>query len=155
MLLDGYLPPSQRSVRFAEQQLLRQQPAAQLIQFQQKLVNKHDPNSSGNVERYDELKEVIDEPLVTRGIILAIVAVLITVVVYGAVALIVKMDDVGLRMAQSDSDGSQRTGRSLVAAMPKVRMVAGVAVTMRPTATPEPTGAMTNSQQWPKMRPVS
>ncbi len=66
------------------------------------------------------LKEVIDEPLVTRGIILAIVAVLITVVVYGAVALIVKMDDVGLRMAQSDSEGSQRTGRSLVAAMPKV-----------------------------------
>ncbi len=66
------------------------------------------------------LKEVIDEPLVTRGIILAVVAVLITVVVYGAVALIVKMDDVGLRMAQSDSEGSQRTGRSLVAAMPKV-----------------------------------
>ena len=66
------------------------------------------------------LKEVIDEPLVTRGIILAIVAVLITVVVYGAVALIVKMDDVGLRMAQSDSEGSQRTGRGLVAAMPKV-----------------------------------
>ena len=66
------------------------------------------------------LKEVIDEPLVTRGIILAIVAVLITVVVYGAVALIVKMDDVGLRMAQSDSEGSQRTGRNLVAAMPKV-----------------------------------
>ena len=66
------------------------------------------------------LKEVIDEPLVTRGIILAIVAVLITVVVYGAVALIVKMDDVGLRMAQSDSESSQRTGRSLGAAMPKV-----------------------------------
>ena len=66
------------------------------------------------------LKEVIDEPLVTRGIILAIVAVLITVVVYGAVALIVKMDDVGLRMAQSDSESSQRTGRGLVAAMPKV-----------------------------------
>ena len=66
------------------------------------------------------LKEVIDEPLVTRGIILAIVAVLITVVVYGAVALIVKMDDVGLRMAQGDSESSQRTGRSLVAAMPKV-----------------------------------
>ena len=66
------------------------------------------------------LKEVIDEPLVTRGIILAIVAVLITVVVYGAVALIVKMDDVGLRMTQSDSEGSQRTGRNLVAAMPKV-----------------------------------
>lgn len=66
------------------------------------------------------LKEVIDEPVVTRGIILVIVAILITVVVYGAVALIVKMDDVGLRMAQSDSESSQRTGRMLVDAMPKV-----------------------------------
>ena len=43
------------------------------------------------------LKEVIDEPVVSRGVILAIVGVLITVVVYGVVALIVKMDDVGLR----------------------------------------------------------
>ena len=66
------------------------------------------------------LKEVIDEPLVTRGIIMVVVAVLITVVVYGAVAMIVKMDDVGLRMAQSDSESSQRTGRMLVSAMPKV-----------------------------------
>ncbi len=66
------------------------------------------------------LKEVIDEPLVTRGIIMVVVAILITVVVYGAVALIVKMDDVGLRMAQSDSESSQATGRALVAAMPKV-----------------------------------
>ena len=46
------------------------------------------------------LKEVIDEPLVSRGVILAIVGVLITVVVYGVVALIVKMDDVGLRLAE-------------------------------------------------------
>ncbi|MCB0970833.1 MAG: DUF808 domain-containing protein [Acidimicrobiales bacterium] len=66
------------------------------------------------------LKEVIDEPLVSRGIILAIVGVLITVVVYGVVALIVKMDDVGLKLAQRESPRSQRTGRALVAAMPKV-----------------------------------
>ena len=66
------------------------------------------------------LKEVLDEGVVTRGIILAVVAVLITIVVYGAVALIVKMDDVGLRMAQTDSESSQRTGRLLVSAMPKV-----------------------------------
>ncbi|MEM9203243.1 MAG: DUF808 domain-containing protein [Actinomycetota bacterium] len=72
------------------------------------------------------LKEVIDEPLVTRGVIMVVVAVLITVVVYGAVALIVKMDDVGLRMVQSDSEGSQRTGRMLVAAMPKVLKVLSV-----------------------------
>ncbi|MEZ5183257.1 MAG: DUF808 domain-containing protein [Acidimicrobiales bacterium] len=66
------------------------------------------------------LKEVIDEPLVSRGIILAIVGALITVVVYGVVALIVKMDDVGLKLAQRESPRSQRTGRALVAAMPKV-----------------------------------
>ena len=28
------------------------------IQLQQKLFNKHDPNSSGAVDRFDELKEV-------------------------------------------------------------------------------------------------
>jgi predicted DNA repair protein MutK len=66
------------------------------------------------------LKEVIDEPVVSRGVILAIVGVLITVVVYGVVALIVKMDDLGLRLAQRPSERSQRTGRLLVAGMPKL-----------------------------------
>ena len=66
------------------------------------------------------LKEVIEEPFVTRAIIMVLVAVLITVVVYGAVALIVKMDDVGLKLAQSDSESTQSLGRSLVALMPKV-----------------------------------
>jgi predicted DNA repair protein MutK len=44
----------------------------------------------------------------------------ITVVVYGVVALIVKMDDVGLAMAGRDSRASQRLGRMLVTGMPKV-----------------------------------
>ena len=47
------------------------------------------------------LKDVLDQGFVSRAIILVVVAVLITAVVYGVVALIVKMDDVGLRMAQS------------------------------------------------------
>ena len=34
---------------------------AEKIQFQQKLFNKHDPNSSGQVDRFDELKEVVDD----------------------------------------------------------------------------------------------
>ncbi len=66
------------------------------------------------------LKEVIDEGIVQRAIILAIVAVLITAVVYGVVALIVKMDDVGLRLTQRDDQRSQRLGRSLVMGMPKL-----------------------------------
>jgi predicted DNA repair protein MutK len=49
------------------------------------------------------LKEVIDEPIVSRAIILAVVALLITVVVYGFVGAIVKMDDVGLSLTQRSS----------------------------------------------------
>ena len=66
------------------------------------------------------LKEVIDEPFVSRAVILVVVAVLITIVVYGLVAAIVKMDDVGLRLAQRDSARSQRLGRTLVKSMPIV-----------------------------------
>ncbi len=46
------------------------------------------------------LKEVVDEPLVSRAVILVVVAVVITVIVYGLVAAIVKMDDVGLSLTQ-------------------------------------------------------
>ena len=69
------------------------------------------------------LKEVLDEPVVSRGIILVIVAVVITVMVYGVVALIVKMDDVGLMLAQRESSGAQRMGRLLVHSMPKLLAV--------------------------------
>jgi predicted DNA repair protein MutK len=69
------------------------------------------------------LKEVIDEPIVQRAIVLVVVGILITAVVYGAVALIVKMDDVGLRLSQQDSAAQQRLGRGLVAAMPKLLSV--------------------------------
>lgn len=55
-----------------------------------------------------------------RGIALAIVAIAVTVAVYGAVALIVKMDDIGLAMTKRDSSASQSIGRALVAAMPKL-----------------------------------
>jgi predicted DNA repair protein MutK len=64
------------------------------------------------------LKEVIDEPLASRIAILVVVAVLITVLVYGAVAGIVKMDDIGLSLTQRPSPGAQRLGRGLVHAMP-------------------------------------
>lgn len=66
------------------------------------------------------LKEVIEEPVISRGVILAVVGVGITVAVYGVVALIVKMDDAGLNLAQRSSPRSQRLGRILLSAMPKV-----------------------------------
>ena len=64
------------------------------------------------------LKEVIDEPLVSRAIILLVVAVLITVAVYGVVGAIVKMDDAGLSLTQRSSGAAQHVGRVLVTAMP-------------------------------------
>ncbi len=66
------------------------------------------------------LNEVTDEPFLARAAILAVVAVLITVLVYGVVALIVKMDDVGLSLSQSRTGFLQSFGRRLVAAMPRV-----------------------------------
>ncbi len=47
-------------------------------------------------------------------------AVVITAVVYGIVALIVKMDDVGLRMVESGRRPAQGVGRALVTGMPKL-----------------------------------
>jgi uncharacterized protein len=69
------------------------------------------------------LNEVADEPLVSRAVILVLVALAITFGVYGAVALIVKMDDVGLRLAQTGEGGSASLGRGLVRAMPIVMSV--------------------------------
>ena len=72
------------------------------------------------------LNEVAVESLVTRIGVLAVVGIMITVIVYGAVALIVKMDDIGLHLAQKPGSGSQAIGRGLVAAMPKVLTVLSV-----------------------------
>ena len=66
------------------------------------------------------LNEVETEPFVSRLIILVIVALLITALVYGVVGLIVKMDDVGLKLAERDSGASQRVGRGLVKGMPRL-----------------------------------
>jgi predicted DNA repair protein MutK len=49
-----------------------------------------------------------------------VVAVLITALVYGVVALIVKMDDVGLHLSEKQSATSQRVGHALVGAMPRL-----------------------------------
>jgi predicted DNA repair protein MutK len=66
------------------------------------------------------LAEVASEPFWTRAVILAVVAVAITIGVYGVVGLIVKMDDIGLHLAERRNRGSRAVGRALVHAMPKV-----------------------------------
>ncbi|MXP46405.1 DUF808 family protein [Altererythrobacter luteolus] len=66
------------------------------------------------------LNEIDLDDIFQRGIALAAVAIAITIVVYGAVALIVKMDDVGLHLAQRSSVAAQNIGKLLLAAMPKL-----------------------------------
>ncbi|MCP9272275.1 DUF808 domain-containing protein [Mycolicibacterium arenosum] len=66
------------------------------------------------------LDEVADQTFWLRLGSLIVVALIITAAVYGVVALIVKMDDAGLALAQRSSTVAQKVGRGLVAAMPKV-----------------------------------
>ena len=64
------------------------------------------------------LAELPDASFGMRAAALAAVAVAITIGVYGVVALIVKMDDIGLHLSKRPSAIAQRTGRLVVQAMP-------------------------------------
>ena len=68
------------------------------------------------------LAELSNDPIAanfwTRGAALALVAIAVTVVVYGAVALIVKMDDAGLALTKKPSTALQSLGRGMLKAMP-------------------------------------
>ncbi|RBY91780.1 DUF808 domain-containing protein [Blastococcus sp. TBT05-19] len=69
------------------------------------------------------LNEVASEAFVSRALILIVVAIGITVLVYGVVGVIVKMDDVGLNLAQRSAKGVAAFGRGLVKGMPKLLSV--------------------------------
>jgi predicted DNA repair protein MutK len=66
------------------------------------------------------LSEVADKPIWEQAIVLAVVGIAITIGVYGVVALIVKMDDIGLHLAERLNAGVQAIGRGLVKGMPIV-----------------------------------
>lgn len=72
------------------------------------------------------LNEVAHEPFLSRLVILLVVALVITVAVYGVVALIVKLDDIGLGLAQRSSTFAQRVGRGLVTGTPRLLAVISV-----------------------------
>ena len=72
------------------------------------------------------LNEVAGETLLSRAAILVVVAIGITALVYGVVALIIRMDDFGLHLAERSSTTAQRIGRGLVDGMPKLLAVISV-----------------------------
>lgn len=71
------------------------------------------------------LNEIAGESFWSRAIILVVVGSVITVLVYGVVAVIVKMDDVGLHLAGRESPGVREFGHRLVRSMPTVLEVIG------------------------------
>lgn len=72
------------------------------------------------------LKEVASETLWLRATTLVVVAILITLLVYGVVAVIVKLDDVGLALTKKSRPATQRLGETLVKAMPIILRVLSV-----------------------------
>jgi len=72
------------------------------------------------------LSELPDMAIGTQAIALALVGIAITVGVYGVVAAIVKMDDIGLHLAAREGRVSQAIGRGLVKAMPVVLKVLAI-----------------------------
>ena len=118
--------------------------AEEELASQGELTPEHEKRTVANAIRTDfilsaeimviALKEVVDSQpdagFLMRAVILAVVAVFITILVYGVVALIVKMDDIGLRLTQRGSEGAQRLGRALVGAMPRLLAVISLVGTL-------------------------
>lgn len=75
------------------------------------------------------LGTVVDSPITTQIFVVSIIALLATVGVYGIVALIVRMDEFGYRLiaiTEEDDSFSDKVGRVLVNALPKIIKGMGV-----------------------------
>ena len=70
------------------------------------------------------LDEVADQPLWMEFLVLVAVAIFITIAVYGAVALLVKVDDIGLGMVERGN--TPKLGTALVKGMPYVLAAIGI-----------------------------
>ncbi len=66
------------------------------------------------------LSTVADKPFMTQAVVLGLVGVFITFIVYGAVAIIVKADDLGVFLAAQENGIASTLGRGLVKGMPYV-----------------------------------
>ena len=66
------------------------------------------------------LNEVASEDFIVRAGVLAIVGIAVTLFVYGAVAIIVKLDDIGLHLSERKSQAAEQFGRFLVRSVPYI-----------------------------------
>ena len=69
---------------------------------------------------------VAASPIMNQIVVLIVVAIFITIAVYGFVALIVKADDIGVHMAQDKfHPTTQKIGRGIVKSMPNFLVILG------------------------------
>jgi uncharacterized protein len=66
------------------------------------------------------LGTVLEKPILTQIIVVSIIAILATIGVYGIVAAIVRMDDVGFVLTKRKSKTSQSIGKLLIQTLPLV-----------------------------------
>lgn len=71
------------------------------------------------------LSQVVESELVVQIGVVSTIALLATVGVYGLVALIVRMDDVGMALAERDGAWIQSLGRGMVQALPILIRIIG------------------------------
>ena len=71
------------------------------------------------------LSQVVDSPLSVQIAVVSIIALVATVGVYGLVALIVRMDDAGLALAEREEAWAQSLGAGMVRALPNLIRIIG------------------------------
>lgn len=71
------------------------------------------------------LSQVVDSPLSVQIAVVSIIALVATVGVYGLVALIVRMDDAGLALAEREEAWAQTLGSGMVRALPILIRIIG------------------------------
>ncbi|MEO5310876.1 DUF808 domain-containing protein [Corynebacterium sp. c24Ua_83] len=78
------------------------------------------------------LNEVADQPLLTRALVLVLVGLIVTFAVYGVVGVLIKIDDIGLALANREgaSKGMKKFGLLLVKGMPKLLTAIGIVGTL-------------------------
>ena len=76
------------------------------------------------------LSTMADQPMLTKSLALVAVALLATVGIYGIVALIVRMDDLGLSLIKEYKGVLNRVGQLLIKASPKVVKFLGIVGTI-------------------------
>ncbi len=72
------------------------------------------------------LATVADKPFITQAAVLIAIGIGITVVVYGLVGGLIKLDDIGLYLSQKKQKAAQVFGRLLVVGTPKLMKVISV-----------------------------